>query len=50
MSFAFTKWEHAEGVIGVSPGWSEAEPWVLNISIRPALKERQGIASACPGS
>jgi hypothetical protein len=32
-----------------SPGWSEAEPWVLNISMQPALKERQRIASACPG-
>ena len=27
--------EHAEGVIDLSPGWSEAEPWVLNISMGP---------------
>ena len=35
-----TPGEHAEGVVDLSPGWSEAEPWVLNISMRPALKER----------
>jgi len=29
-----------------SPGWSEAEPWVLNVYMRPALKERQRIARA----
>ena len=23
--------EHAEGVVDISPGWSEAEPWVLLI-------------------
>jgi hypothetical protein len=28
---------------------SEAEPWVLDISMRPALKERQMIVSACQG-
>jgi len=28
--------EHAKGVIDLrSPGWSAAEPWVLNISMRP---------------
>jgi len=31
-----TPGEHAEGVIDLrSPGWSEAEPWVLNISMHP---------------
>jgi len=30
--------EHAEGVVDLSPGWSEAEPWVLNVKMRPALK------------
>ena len=33
---------HAEGVVDLrSPGWSEAQPWVLNVNRRPALKERQ---------
>ena len=31
-----------------SPGWGEAQPWVLNINMRPALiSERQRVASAC---
>jgi hypothetical protein len=34
-----------------SPGWSEAvseaEPWVLNVNRRPALKERQRVAGMC---
>src|SRR5215831_1203744 len=38
--------QHAEGVVDIrSPGWSEAEPWVLNVHMRPALKERQRVAS-----
>ena len=41
--------EHAEGVVDIrSPGWSEAQPWVLNVNRRPALKGRQRVASACP--
>jgi hypothetical protein len=32
--------EHAEGVVDLSPGWSEAEPWVLNVNMRPAQSGR----------
>jgi hypothetical protein len=35
---------HAEGVRDLSPGWSEAEPWVLDSRMRCALKERQMFA------
>ena len=38
---------HAKGVVDLSLGWSEAEPWVLIVNMRPALKERQRVASAC---
>jgi hypothetical protein len=30
-----TPGEHAEGVMDLSPGWSEAEPWVLKLVCRP---------------
>jgi len=33
--------EYAEGVVDIrSPGWSEAEPWVLNVNRRPAQSGR----------
>jgi len=31
---------HAEGVVDLSPGWSEAQPWVLNVNRRPAQSGR----------
>jgi len=38
---------HAEGVVDLrSPGWSEAQPWVLNVNRRPALKD---FLSVCKG-
>jgi len=32
--------EHAEGVVGLSPGWSEAEPWVSIVNMGPAQSGR----------
>ena len=37
--------EHAEGVIGLSPGWSEAEPWVLNLVCDPLYQSGRGARS-----
>jgi len=39
--------EHAKGVRDLSPGWSEAEPWVLDSRMCSALKERQMFARLC---
>ena len=34
--------EYAEGVIELSPGWSEAQPWVLIVVCDPLLRNLNG--------